>query len=204
MTGGAAPSTAAQVQASAPAAALSFGRAASARDFEAIASHAPQVARVQAVYGWNAQARRAMTEVYVDGGVGAIAAVQRVLAQASDPNVPFAVLPATLIPLSLALVVVYDPSYDAPTLTTAVISAVTDPNAGPFAPSQLRIGDPLYDSRLVAACMSVAGVLSIRGMAITNKTSAQVLGGVVHGLEVGQLFTVAPGDVTPTLEAGNV
>ena len=141
MTGGAAPSTPAQVQQSAPSSALALGRAISPGDYEAIAAQAPSVTRARARSGWDPQTRRTVVTVYVGGGPDAVAATQAALAPAVDPNRPIVAAEGTEIDLQLSLVVIYDPAVDPSAVQSGLITALTDPVTGAFAPSQIGIGD---------------------------------------------------------------
>jgi hypothetical protein len=211
MTGGAAPTTPTQVQQSAPSSVLTFGRAISPSDYEAIAVRAPSVTRARAQNGWDPRSRRTVVTVYVGGGPDAVAATQTALAPAADPNRPVVVAEGNEIDLQLSLVVTYDAAVDPSTVQSGVIAALTDPVTGVFAPSRSRIGDPLYDSQIYAACQAVAGVRAVRGLTISDITnlpaaalaSAPVLTGVVHTPGAGGFFVLDPSAITINLEAGN-
>ena len=208
MNGGAAPSTPAQVQQSAPNSMLTFGLAVSPSDFEAIAAQTPSVTRARSVTSWDPVARRSAVTVYVDGGPGAVAATQAALAKSTDPNRPVAVSAATAVDLQLAFTFAYAPASTPSAVESALIAALTDPVTGPFAPSQSGIGEPLYDSQIYAACRSVPGVLSVHNLTIsdvTNPDSADqpVLTGAVHSPGADSFYTVAPANVIATPEANH-
>jgi predicted phage baseplate assembly protein len=211
MTGGAAPSTPAQVQQSAPSSALALRRAISASDYEAIAAQAPSVTRARARVAWDPKGRRSVLTVSIGGGPDAVAETQAALATAADPNRQVLVGPATEVDLQLSLVVSYDPSVDPSDVQSGVVAALADPVAGLFSASQSQIGEPLYDSQIYAACQKVAGVRAVRGLIIRNVTNlapqdfaaAPLLTGVVHAPGADSFFALAPSAVDVTLETGN-
>jgi hypothetical protein len=211
MSGGAAPTTPTQVQKTAPSSTLTFGRAISPDDYEAIAARAPSVTRARARSAWDQRAQRTAVTVYVGGGPDAVAATEDALATAADPNCPVIVRPGTEVDLQIALIATYDPAVDPTAIRNGVVAALTDPVTGVFAPSRIGIGDNLYDSQIYAACQLVAGVRAVRGLTIsdiTNLSAAQpanapVLTGVVHSPGAGGFFTLAPAAINLTLEVGN-
>jgi hypothetical protein len=211
MTGGAAPSTPAQVQESAANSVVTFGRAISPSDYEVIASKAPIVTRARAQTAWDPLRHSNVLMVYVSGGPDAVAEAQAALTTSTDPNVPFVVSQATEVDLQLAFNVTYDSTVDPTLVQNEVIAALTDPVTGLFAPSQSPIGEPLYDSQIYAACSGVAGVLAVRALTISNIThltssefsNAPVLSGVVHSPGPGAFFTLAPSAVNVALEVGD-
>jgi len=199
-TGGDDPTPAATMRRYAPRSVLTFGRAVSAGDYEAIAGRAPAVTRARAYYSWDAPRQRAMVVVYVGDDDGARASAQHAIDSARDPNVAATVALGTPIRLGLGLTVAYAARFAAAVLQPRIVEALIG-DAGLFAPSRIRIGEPLYRSEIYAACLGVAGTRAVRGLTITRAPAPAPLPGVRHSPGEGGFFTVAPSDIHLTLEA---
>jgi hypothetical protein len=150
-----------QIRQYAPRSVLTFDRAVSVLDYEAIAAQAPGVTRARAAWSWDDTRQRTAVTVYVGDDAGAVASAKSVLAAAGDPNRPVSVVLANAIPVSLYLHIVVAPGMDASAITASVSSALTDPQTGLFAPGRLRIGQPVFDSQIEAACLSVDGSVAM-------------------------------------------
>ena len=154
-SGGADPDPPDQIRQYAPRSVLTFGRAVSVFDYEAIAAQAPGVTRARATWSWDDARQRTAVTVYVGDDAGAVASARSVVLAAGDPNRPVTVTLATPIPVLLLLAILATPGMDADAISAGVKSALTDPETGLFAPTRLRIGQPLFDSQIEAACLSV-------------------------------------------------
>lgn len=161
VSGGADADPADQIQRYAPRSVLTFGRAVSVFDYEALAAQAPDVTRARAAWSWDDTRQRTAVTVYVGDDAGAVASAKEVLAAAGDPNRPVSVVAATAIPLLIFIALVVTPGFDKAAITAGVKAALTDPKDGLFAPSRLRIGEPVFDSQIEAACLSVDGAVAI-------------------------------------------
>ncbi|MEO8716240.1 MAG: baseplate J/gp47 family protein, partial [Acetobacteraceae bacterium] len=150
-----------QIRRYAPRSVLTFGRAVSVFDYEAIAAQAPGVTRARAAWSWDDARQRTAVTVYVGDDAGAVASAKSVLAAAGDPNRPVSVVLATPIPVFLILAIVVTPGMDTDAITAGVKSALADPDNGLFAPGTLRIGQPVFESQIEAACLSVAGTVAV-------------------------------------------
>ena len=160
-SGGADPDPPDQIRQYAPRSVLTFGRAVSVFDYEAIAAQAPGVTRVRATWSWDDVRQRTAVTIYVGDDAGAVASARSVVLAAGDPNRPVTVCVATPIPVLLLLAILATPGMDADAISAGVKSALTDPETGLFAPTRLRIGQPLFDSQIEAACLSVEGTVAI-------------------------------------------
>ena len=160
-SGGADPDPPDQIRQYAPRSVLTFGRAVSVFDYEAIAAQAPGVTRVRATWSWDDVRQRTAVTIYVGDDAGAVASARSVVLAAGDPNRPVTVTLATPIPVLLLLAILATPGMDADAISAGVKSALTDPETGLFAPTRLRIGQPLFDSQIEAACLSVEGTVAI-------------------------------------------
>ena len=129
-----------------------FGRAVSVFDYEAIAAQAP---------AWTMCASEPRSRSMSATMRGAVASARSVVLAAGDPNRPVTVTLATPIPVLLLLAILATPGMDADAISAGVKSALTDPETGLFAPTRLRIGQPLFDSQIEAACLSVEGTVAI-------------------------------------------
>jgi predicted phage baseplate assembly protein len=192
------PTPPSKIRRYAPRTVLTFGRAVSAADYEAIAANAPSVTRARAYYSWDGQRQRATVVVYVGDDRGAADAAQLAIDSARDPNLPAKLVLATPIQLDLTATVAYDARFDQAALLPQVIAALAG-DAGLFSPDRIRIGEPLYDSQIYAACLAVAGTVAVRGLALT--VAGVPLSGVRHKPGEGGFFTAAAADIHLTLEA---
>jgi Baseplate J-like protein len=150
-----------QIRQYAPRSVLTFGRAVSVFDYEAIAAQVPGVKRAGASWSWDNVRQRTAVTVYVGDDAGAVASVSSVLRAAGDPNRPVSVTLASPIPVLLLLAILVTPGMDADTIRAGVKSALTDAESGLFAPARLRIGQPVFDSQIEAACLSVEGAVAV-------------------------------------------
>jgi hypothetical protein len=191
VSGGADPQGPGDVRGAAPASVLAFGRAISAADYEAIAGQVPGVSRTAAAWTFDQTGRRPLVTIHVDGGQGAAAAASAALAGAADPNRPFAVLAANPIQLSLSCTLVVAADRQPGAVVAAATAAVSDPEAGPFSPARMGIGQLLYRSAVDAALM-VPGVTAVHDLAVTD--GDRVLGEVLDP-GAGSYFVLPPDGV---------
>jgi hypothetical protein len=196
--GGADPDPPHQIRRYAPRSVLTFGRAVSVFDYEALAAGAPSVARARAVWAWNDARQRTLVTVYVGDDEGARASAEAVLQGAGDPNRPVSVVLATARPVSLSLTLLVTPGMDAGAIVAAVTAALTDPVVGLFAAANLPIGRPLFDSQIEAAVLAVRGAVAITAQAFVVGGAADP--GPLHDPGEGGYFTLDPADLAITPE----
>ena len=161
VSGGSDPDPAAQVKLYAPRSVLTFNRAVSVFDYQAIAAGAPGVSMASAVWTWDAANQRAGVIVYVAGQPNVASSVQTLLDASGDPNRPVTVKTATEIPVTLTLQLIVIAGADLTLLEAAVTSALTDPGSGLFSPPQIAIGRALFDSNIEAVLQSIPGVIAV-------------------------------------------
>jgi hypothetical protein len=172
---------------------LTFGRAVSVLDYEAIAAQAPGVTRARAVWNWDPARQRALVRVFVGDDTAAVATAKKTLAAAGDPNRPVQVVQATTVPVLLALALVVTPGMDTDAITAGVRTAVADPQTGLFAPSRLPIGQAVFDSQIEAACLSVSGTVAIAASLFWAAGAAHP--GPVHAPGTGAFYALSPDHV---------
>jgi hypothetical protein len=200
VSGGADPTPATKIRRYAPRSVLTFGRAVSAADYEAIAANAPSVTRARAYFSWNALRQRATVVVYVGDDSGARAAAQHAIDSARDPNLPATVTLATPIHLDLSFTLTCDPRFDPDAVAAQVVTALVG-DGGLFSPDRIRIGEPLYDSQIYAACLAVAGTVAVRNLVIKNLDAGpSPLAGIRHKSGEGGFFTATASNVHITTE----
>ena len=158
--GGADPDPADQIRRYAPRSVLTFQRAVSAADFEAIAAQTAGDARVRAVWAWDDARQRAAVTIYVGGDTSVVDTVRDVLAAAGDPNRPVSVRQASAIPVTLALTLQITAGMDADVIKAAVTQALVGED-GLFSARRLGIGQSVFDSQIAQACLAVDGVEAI-------------------------------------------
>jgi hypothetical protein len=164
VAGGADPDPPEQIRRYAPRSVLTFDRAVSADDYEAIAATAPGVVRARAYWGYDGTTGRASVLVYADDPSPGMVSTKNALATADDPNRPVVVLPAKVRQMTLALTVVPEPDRAPEQVIAAVRAAMIDPLTGLFGVGRLRIGDSVFASTIYAACLSVPGVIAVRSL----------------------------------------
>jgi hypothetical protein len=161
--GGADPDPRDQIRRYAPRSVLTFGRAISADDYEAIAAGAPSVARVRAQYAWSSDEQRATVTLYVGDTAAAVASAKNALLIAADPNRPVKVEQATLVLASLVVTIRIHPERIVEDVIESVRNALADPDHGLLGERRTEIGESIYFSQLSDACAHVAGVEAVRG-----------------------------------------
>jgi hypothetical protein len=160
--GGSDPDPPDQIRRDAPRSVLTLGRAVSVDDYEAIASRAPGVTRARASWAFDPASQRSAAVVYVGDDDAAVASVQVALDAACDPNRPARVRKAVAVPVTLRLDLRRDPARSEDGVLVGVRAALLDPETGLFGRQAARIGQPLYDSQLAAACFAVPGVRGVQ------------------------------------------
>jgi hypothetical protein len=167
--GGAGPDSPQQIQTDAPQSVLTFGRAISADDYEAIAAEAPGVARARSYWSWDAAQRRMLVNIYVGDDANAVSDAQVAIADAADPNKPFNVLLANPVAVTLGFTVIVDPNYQLANVQSAVVAAITDPQEGLLGANSVEIGQSIWQSRIYRACQTVAGVVAVHNLQFAQK-----------------------------------
>ena len=212
--GGSDPDPPARIRVDAPRSVLTFGRAVSADDYAVIAAGAPGVTRAKGSFGFDGPSQRARITIYVSGDDTAVSNATERIAGAADPNRHFKVVAATPVPIRISATIVVDPTRTAADVLTAVRSALVDPDTGPFAPSSMGIGDPLYDSAFYAACYKAAGVVAVRDLSVVVRPSRIVPEYIIKGRRPCQcrhrydpaesgFFSLDPGDLSLTSEVAD-
>jgi len=164
-TGGADADSPARIRTLAPRSVMTFGRAVSLADYEAIAAGAPGGVQAKAAYAFDSAAQRPIVTLCVAGDAGAVSAVRAALAGAADPNRPVRVDAATPLVVTLSLTYVRNPTHDDATVRAGLHAALLDPDSGLFGVNAVGIGQVFYDSQISAACCAVPGVLAVHGLA---------------------------------------
>ena len=187
-----------QVRRYAPQSVLTFGRAVSADDYETIAAQTPGVDRARSYWAWDADAQRAMVTIYVGDTPGAVTAARDALRRAADPNRPVAVRQATALPVALSLAVHADPARDPAAVQGGVAAALCDAQTGLFGAQRVRIGQPIFNSEIEAACLRVPGALAVHALRF-------FVGGMEdttepHDPGEGRFFQLAPTDLNLGVE----
>ena len=196
--GGADPDPPNQIQRYAPRSVLTFGRAVSVFDYQALAAQTPGVTRASAVWAWNDARQRALVTVYVGDTPAAATAAQNALSAAGDPNRPIVVMQASDVAVALTITLITTPGMDAGLITTAVITALTDTEAGLFGSWNMNVGQVVFDSQIEAAVLAVQGAVAITSL--TLQADGAVDPGPLHNPGEGGFFTLDPSDINLTTE----
>ncbi|MDT7543559.1 MAG: hypothetical protein QOE33_3463 [Acidobacteriota bacterium] len=162
--GGADPDPPAQIRRYAPRSVLTFGRAVSGDDYEAIAAQAPGVSRARTYWAFDPDEQRTSVVVYVGDDQSAVEAAKLALKGAGDPNRPVIVKQAREIQIKLYLTLEIDRDYDPTMIVAAARSALLDDETGLFGRASARIGQIVYRSRIFEACLRVPGAVAVHGL----------------------------------------
>ncbi|MBN3753680.1 hypothetical protein G3N95_12080 [Paraburkholderia sp. Tr-20389] len=173
-TGGADADPPERVRTLAPNSVLSFGRAVSLFDFQAIAAAAPGVTAAQAAFAFDEQTQRPAVHVWVAGDAGAADAARNALAGAADSNRPFNVQAAVPVDMVLSLSYVRDARYLDSAVQQALHDALVAPQSGLFGAQRVVIGAPLYDSDIYAACLAVPGVVAVHDLSFAPAPALRI------------------------------
>jgi hypothetical protein len=186
--GGADPDPADKVRRLAPRSVLTFGRAVSATDYEAIAAQAPGVNRARAYWSWNDQKQRNLVAVYVGDNSKALQSAKAALAGTEDPNRPVDVQQAVGVGTGDLILRVHVPAAADPASVIASLdTALFDDRVGLFGLQNVRIGQAFFASQIVAACMTVDGVISAE--VVNFDYGMTPIDGVLYDPGVGRYFT---------------
>jgi hypothetical protein len=169
--GGADPDAPQHIRRYAPQSVLTFGRAVSARDYEAIAAQTPGVARVRVYWTWDAQEQQSLVKLYVGDDDNAVRDVKMALRRAADPNRPIKVESVIPIPIKVTLTLRIASSYEPAAVREAVRRALLDPDTGLFGTHVIQIGQAIYRSQIHGACLRVPGVLAVHDLQFSVKLS---------------------------------
>jgi predicted phage baseplate assembly protein len=201
--GGSDPDPPEQIRRYAPRSVLTFGRAVSADDYETIAAQAPGVSRARSYWAWDPSDQRALVTIYVGDDAAAVDSARKALENADDPNRPVSVQAATPVPLRLALAVRIAADRLPDPVLAAVRAALVDPDRGVLGANVVRIGRPLFESRIDAACVDCPGVLAVHGLAVSVDRGSGFA--VESGFRIdpgqGGFFQLADSELTVTREA---
>ncbi len=163
--GGADPDPPDRIRGLAPRSVLAFGRAVSARDYEAIAAQTPGVARARAYWSWDADQARNTVKLYVGDDAAAVTAAAAALAGAGDSNRPLSLLPAKAITdPALTVFVTLEDGAQLDAVQAATSTALFDPDTGFFSARNMTIGRSIYRSQLVWVCTGIRGVAALHAI----------------------------------------
>ncbi|MEA3051426.1 MAG: hypothetical protein QOG72_329 [Sphingomonadales bacterium] len=197
--GGADAEPASRIRRYAPRSVLTFGRAVSVFDYEALAAQAPGVTRARASWSWSDVLQRAAVVVYVGDDVAAADSARATLRAAGDSNRPVRVEQAIQTKIELTLTLLVEAGWDEEMIAAQVTAALVDPEQGLFSADRMPIGQSLFDSQIEEAVLAVAGTVAIKAssLAIGGATRA----GPLHNAGEGGFFTLDPLDLSLILQA---
>jgi hypothetical protein len=167
-SGGADAESPDQIRTQAAIGALTFGRAVSLADFEAMARSYAGIVNAIAGWAWDDALQRAVVTIwYIADGGDPTADLRNWLAARADPAIEISVRPATAVPVKLVTAMDFDPAYDGTVVEASVIAALTDAQSGILSHARAPIGGAIFLSAIFEAVLAVPGV-----QAITNLTTA--------------------------------
>jgi predicted phage baseplate assembly protein len=161
----------------APAGALTIGRAVSLADFEALARGFGAV-NAAAGWTWEEGSQRAAVKLWIiSGGASLSERLAPWLAGQATPGLTIIVgeaRPARARRLSVELEV--EPRHARDTVRAAARAALFDPASGMLAPARQPIGAPLFRSALVHRLHAVPGVREVRALRIDGAPMPHAIG----------------------------
>ncbi len=201
VSGGADPDLADHLRRLAPRSVLTFRRAVSIADHEAIAGVAPGVRRVKARWQWSPQQQRALVRLTVGDDRAAAYAAHEALSQTADPNKPFEIVVAVRVPIEVSLELRYDPTFVREDVQQAVCQAFFDQESGLFGRGRPDIGRALYHSELVEAALRPAGAVSVRALRVAGSRpdGVSIVDGSRYVPGPDAFFELAKDDLSLTL-----
>lgn len=196
--GGSDPDPPDQIRRYAPQSVLTFGRAVSIFDYQALAAEVAGVTRAGVVWAWNDARQRALVTVYVGDDAAAAAAARTALAAAGDPNRPVLVVQATEVAVALIFTLVVTPGMDTTIISAGVFAALTDTEAGLFGSANMGINQTVFDSQIEAAVLGVQGAVAIT--AFTFYANGAPASGPLFNPGEGGYFTLDHADINLATE----
>jgi hypothetical protein len=167
-SGGADAESPDQIRTQAAIGALTFGRAVSLADFEAMARSYAGIVNAIAGWAWDDALQRAVVTIwYIADGGDPTADLRNWLAARADPAIEISVRPATAVPVNLVTAMDFDAAFDGTVVEASVIAALTDTQSGILSHARAPIGGSIFLSAIFEAVLAVPGV-----QAITNLTTA--------------------------------
>ena len=161
--GGADADTGDEIRTFGPKSVLILGRIVSIDDMVAVALAYPGVDAVQAEWRWRHTAQQPMVHIWYIGEAGLEAGLSARIHDVTDPTTPVFIDNATGNPSNLQLDVEVDSNYDE-TLVLPVLRQTLIQGNGLLVPANVGIGQPLFRSRLFEEILSVAGIISVKGI----------------------------------------
>ena len=177
-----------------PRSVLTFGRAISGDDYEAIAL-AAGVPRAKSYYSWDADMQRAVVKLYVGGSSGAVDLAISALKPAIDPNRPLLVLPAVERVCKITLAIVRDARYEVEPLRAALQEVLRGETVGIFDGGLAHIGVAMYNSWILEACMRVPGVVGVSFLQFVSTPAHVSDTNVRHEAGEGGFFSLNENDL---------
>lgn len=192
--GGADPDPPHQIKRYGPRSVLTFGRAVSVLDYEAIAAGAPGVTRARAAWAWDETRQTTAVTLYVGDDQAAVDSVTDALGAAAGdrlaPTVQLAKPVETLLGLKIEII----PGMDGPLIAEAVKAALIGDGAL-FSPRGLSIGQPVFDSAIMAAVLAVEGTVAVTYSLLAHHVPGQpwaISTAAVHPIPEDGWFELRP------------
>jgi len=170
--GGADPEPAAKIRKLAPRSVLTFGRAVSADDYEAIAAQAPGVKRTKSVWSFDASSQRALPNIYVGDDSIAVTSARLALSLAADPNRPCKISLAKKVPIQLKLELSIANNYAIQPVIETVLRLLTEADSGLFGSNKVGIGQAFFQSEIDSVCLKANGVVAVHQIRLFADTGA--------------------------------
>ena len=151
----------------APRSMLTFGRAVSLADYEALSLGYPGVVNSSAGWAYANGTQRAQVVIWVVSDQGSVAtALAGYLRGLGDGDVPVVVSESVAIATPLHLELRVDPAWLAADVGARVEAALLDPKTGYLAVANRPLTGSLYRSAVVAAIMAVPGVAAVASLVL--------------------------------------
>lgn len=161
--GGADAETADELRQSAPAGALTLGRAVSLADFEAMARSYPGVLNAASAWAWDARRQRATAKIWIiaDGADPSAELAVWLSARAAPDLIVAAEVAGTAAFTTLSISLSFADGHDPAVVRDAAFVALFDDDTGFLAPRNQVIGGALFRSALTHRLHQVTGVATV-------------------------------------------
>lgn len=186
-----------QLRSNAPRAALLFGRAVSAADFEALAREHAGIVQAKAEWLWIPVQMQAGVVVHYIGEADSSTIAEALRSQA-DPTIPIELTQAVAIAATASIAVEVDKRYVKETVAAHVLAHLIAPGTGVLSLEQASIGGTFWPSVLYEAVGRVEGVIAVSGLSFSTGAGGPPLSHTTGTcIETGRYLDFsAPGSVT--------
>jgi hypothetical protein len=164
--GGGDAEPASHLRALAPRTAVLLGRAISLDDMDVAAREVPGVITSRTDWTWDKHRQGPLIKVWILGDTGVVDNVAARLRALAEPGTPIDVEPAKAVSERMAIDLEIDKRYVVHDVVARAHADLLEPGVGWLTPARLGIDATLFRSQLVAALLTIRGVVGVHGLTI--------------------------------------